>query len=90
MEQSIIKPLQIPWRRIFYVDDCLKSVPTSEEGIGQANDLCDMMANGGLKLTKWISNDRKVLQSIPEQLRAKDVKDWIYGKMSYQSKERWE
>ncbi len=59
----------------FYVDDCLKSVSTSEEGIGQAKDLRDMMANGGFKLTKWISNDRKVLESIPEQLRAKDVKD---------------
>ncbi|XP_028412050.1 uncharacterized protein LOC114534778 [Dendronephthya gigantea] len=59
----------------FYVDDCLKSVPTSEEGINQAKDLLDMMANGRFKLTKWISNNLKVLESIPEQLRAKDVKD---------------
>lgn len=33
------------------------------------------MSKGGFKLTKWISNDRKVLESIPEILRAKDVKD---------------
>ena len=36
----------------FYVDDCLKSVPTSEEGIDQAKGLRDMVANGGFKLTK--------------------------------------
>ena len=59
----------------FYVENCLKSVPTSEEGIDQAKVLRDMMANGAFKVTKWISNDREVLESIPEQLRAKDVKD---------------
>ena len=59
----------------FYADDCMKSVPTPKEGIDQAKDLRDMITNGGFKLTKWISNDLEVLESIPEQLRAKDVKD---------------
>jgi uncharacterized protein (DUF2344 family) len=57
------------------ITDIEKNFPTTEEGIGQAKYMCDMMANGGFKLTKWISKDRKVLEFISEQLRAKDVKD---------------
>ena len=41
-------------RRNFYVDDVLKSVPTQ----------------GGFRLTKFASNSREVLQSIPFELKA--------------------
>lgn len=58
-------------KRNFYVDDCLKSVPTSNEGIRHAKDLRNLLAKGGFNLTKWVSNDRKVLASIPEKIRAK-------------------
>ena len=57
------------------MDDCLKSVPSPDEAIDQTQDLRDLMLRGGFKLTKWISNNRKVLESIPEDLRIKKVKD---------------
>lgn len=58
-------------KRNFYVDDCLTSVPTSEDGVNQARNLRELMSKGSFQLTKWINNDRKVLESIPEILRAK-------------------
>ncbi|KAI7814202.1 hypothetical protein IRJ41_010024 [Triplophysa rosa] len=57
----------------FYVDDCLKSVSSEEEAIAMVKDLSDLCQRGGFCLTKWISNDRKVLQSIPEEHRNKDI-----------------
>jgi hypothetical protein len=52
--------------RNFYVDDCLKSVETDEKGARLVQQLCELLAKGGFRLTKWISNSRHVLAGIPE------------------------
>ncbi|XP_038058753.1 uncharacterized protein LOC119730035 [Patiria miniata] len=57
----------------FYVDDCLKSVATSDEAIRLIDQLCSMLVLGGFKLRKWISNSREVLQTIPPSERTKTV-----------------
>ena len=59
----------------FYVDDCLKSVPEKEDAIQLASQLQELLARGGFHLTKWLSNDKDVLQSIPESERATTVKN---------------
>ena len=59
----------------FYVDDCLKSVQTELQGIKLAKQLFELLSRGGFRLTKWISNNQNVLLSIPEEERAKTVKD---------------
>ena len=59
----------------FYVDDCLKSLPSAAVAIKHVEELRRLMLRGGFNLTKWISNDREVLESIPVEARAKDVKD---------------
>ena len=59
----------------FYVDDCLKSLPSSSEAVRHVGNLRELMSRGGFNLTKWISNDRKVLESIPLHDRAKNVKE---------------
>ena len=59
----------------FYVDDCLKSVRTEDEAIELIRDLSGACDKGGFCLTKWISNKRTVLNSVPEDERAKEVKD---------------
>nr|XP_058944749.1 uncharacterized protein LOC131772813 [Pocillopora verrucosa] len=59
----------------FYVDDCLKSLPSATVAIKHVEELRRLMLRGGFNLTKWISNDREVLESIPVEARAKDVKD---------------
>ena len=59
----------------FYVDDCLKSVECEEEALTLAKDLTSLCATGGFKLNKWVSNSRALILSIPEEDRAKEVKD---------------
>ena len=62
-------------KRNFYVDDCLKSTPTVSRAIPLVQDLRDLLTKGGFHLTKWISNSRELLTSIPKEERAKEVKD---------------
>ena len=59
----------------FYVDDCLKSLPSTEEALQHASDLKCLLSRGGFRLTKWVSNSRRVLDAIPEAKRAKEVKN---------------
>ncbi|XP_033100194.1 uncharacterized protein LOC117103698 [Anneissia japonica] len=60
-------------RNGFYVEDCLTSVGTTEEAIELAHRLRNILQNGGFRLTKWVSSDRSVLDSIPETERAPSV-----------------
>ena len=57
-------------RRNFYVDDVLRAVPTSEAAIKLSNQLTKLCARGGFNLTKFLSNDRRVLAAIPVEKRA--------------------
>ena len=41
--------------------------------INIVRSLCQLLALGGFQLTKWISNDRKVLETVPVEERAKGV-----------------
>ncbi len=59
----------------FYVDDLVASVASEREAICLYEDLRKICAKGGFNLTKWISNSRCVLAAIPEEERAKEVKD---------------
>lgn len=59
--------------RNFYVDDCLKSVATEEMASKLAAGLQSLMKIGGFRLTRWISNSRAVLNTIPESERAPTV-----------------
>ncbi|XP_071483331.1 uncharacterized protein [Diadema antillarum] len=60
-------------KRNLYVDDCLKSVKDRAEAVTQVEDIRDLLSRGGFRLTKWLSNDRDVLGSIPEEERAASV-----------------
>jgi hypothetical protein len=60
-------------RKNFYVDDCLKSVATVERATRLAGQLRAMLAKGGFRLTKWASNSREVLASIPPDERASSL-----------------
>ncbi|KAK3722273.1 hypothetical protein QZH41_005187 [Actinostola sp. cb2023] len=62
-------------KRNFYVDDCLKSTDGEERAIKLVNELRSLLAKGGFRLTKWLSNSREVLKSIPESERAGCVKN---------------
>ena len=49
----------------FYMDDCLKSVGTVDEMIDLASKLITLCKRGGFRLTKFISNNSAVLDSLP-------------------------
>lgn len=57
--------------RNFYMDDCLKSLPSEEAAVKMVQDLTTVCQRGGFHLTKWFSNNRGVLLSIPEKQRSK-------------------
>ena len=59
----------------FYVDDCLKSVPTDESAICLLKELRELLSKGGFCFTKWLSNSRRVVESIPEAEKAAAVKN---------------
>ncbi|KAL7824645.1 hypothetical protein SRHO_G00344950 [Serrasalmus rhombeus] len=54
----------------FYVDDCLKTADAEMHAIKLHKGLSDLCSTGGFKLTKWVSNSKKVLEVIPENERA--------------------
>ena len=59
----------------FYVDDCLKSVPTNPKAGKLVGKLHELLSRGGFRLTKWISNSKKVMDSVPESEKAPSVKN---------------
>lgn len=61
--------------RHFYVDDCLKSVETSDQAVRFVQELIALCARGGFHLTKWMSNSKTVLLSIPDNEKAPEVKN---------------
>ena len=59
----------------FYVDGGLKSVPTADEAVNLINASRSLCQSGGFNLHKYISNDRDVLNSLPGEIRAKNVEN---------------
>lgn len=60
-------------KRNMYVDDMMKSTSTNEKAIVLVAQLRELLSRGGFRLTKWYSNAREVLTTIPESERAKSV-----------------
>ena len=67
----------------FYVDDCLKSLPSEAAAIAHVTNLQALLSRGGFKLTKWVSNSRKVLQSFLSQNVPRSSEALISTKTSY-------
>ena len=59
--------------RNFYVDDCLKSLPSVKDADCHVGELRSLLQRGDFRLTKWISNSREVLESIPGSERAQGI-----------------
>ena len=74
-EQKYGKEVADTLRGDFYVDDLLKSVQDEQQAIKLMKDVTAMCAEGGFRLTKFVSNSRDVLVSIPEGERRKGLQD---------------
>ena len=68
-------------RRNFYVDDVLKSVSTTEQAIKVATGLTKLLSKGGFRLTKFTSNSRDVLMSMPPEERSNPKLDMDLDKL---------
>ncbi|XP_069133232.1 uncharacterized protein [Argopecten irradians] len=62
-------------RRDSYVDDGVKSVPTIEEAVHIIDNTKEMLRRGGLRLHKFLSSSKNVLQNMPLADRAQGLKD---------------
>ena len=62
-------------RRTFNVDDGLKSVTTVPEAVSLIHNTKDLLARGGLRLHKFVSNSKDVLATIAPEDRATGLKD---------------
>ena len=54
----------------------MKSVPRTQQAVRLTSDLTKLLKEGGFHLTKFASNSREVLQSIPPDLRANPLLDF--------------
>ena len=61
-------------RKNFYVDDYLRSVSSEAKAVELIEGLRQTCKKGGFRLTKFTTNRRAVLESIPEDERSKEVK----------------
>ena len=52
------------------MDDFLKSEKTPEAAVTMQQEMTKLLASGGFRLTKWLSNSRKVLEGVPASERA--------------------
>lgn len=68
----------------FYIDDSLKSVDSEDKAIRLAHQLRDLLSRGGFNLTKWLSNSRKVIESLPEDCRATQVRSLDFDNLPVQ------
>ncbi|XP_033111195.1 uncharacterized protein LOC117112235 [Anneissia japonica] len=58
----------------FYVDDCLKSVPSADEAVYLVHQLKELLLRGGFRLNKWIFNCTEVIYSLLEEEWTKGLK----------------
>ncbi|XP_046549788.1 uncharacterized protein LOC124259655 [Haliotis rubra] len=74
-------------RKNFYVDDWLKSAANVRKVIQLIKDVQSACAEGGFRLTKFVSNSRDVLKSNPSEDRAKQIQTYAssigYGCVAY-------
>ena len=77
----------------FYVDDLLKSIRDLDSAKQLVKDVIIMWKSGGFHLTKFISNNKGLLFSVPDNQRRMGVKDQELsgGYLEiYQMRKHWE
>ena len=68
----------------FYADDCLVSFKSEEEATRIVEKLTQLLKKGGFYLTKWATNNPKVLSSISEKERSAELQNLEFHEASNQ------
>ena len=61
--------------KCFHVDDLLTSVSDEIGACKMIEDLTNLLKMGGFKLTKWLSTSQLVMEKVPQEERAKEIKN---------------
>ncbi|XP_073669326.1 uncharacterized protein [Paramisgurnus dabryanus] len=61
----------------FYVDNCLQSLPTSDEAKDLLHSLRATLSSGGFDIRQWASNDPKVICDLPPDARSDQAELWL-------------
>jgi len=77
------EPVRHLLRKNFYMDDCLFSAPSVEKDISLVQELSALLQNRGFNLTKWVSNNSLILQSIPTEKHARSAVE-LKGEEGYE------
>ena len=64
----------------FYVDDLLKSVNSSSKAVELLQEVRQICSSRGFKLTQIASNSREVLETIPDELKSKELSSLDFRK----------
>ncbi|XP_043212326.1 uncharacterized protein LOC122376502, partial [Amphibalanus amphitrite] len=59
----------------FYMDDFLRSEEHEDDALKTTKQVTETLSRGGFHLSKWVSNSRRVLESIPREKRAQPELD---------------
>ena len=57
------------------MDDFLKSSSSTAEAIHIIESITELLKRGGFNLGKWMSNDEKVMEKIPREMKTEVMKD---------------
>ncbi len=71
-------------RSNFYVDDMLKSLSNSEDAVHLIRNIINMCEAGGFNLTKFVSTDKTVLESLPTSKLLPKLQEYDLSKCSLQ------
>ena len=69
-------------KRNFYVVDRFQSLPSEADAIQHIDNLRVLLSRGGFKITKWISNSRNVVETIPE-LERRTSRTLMHARMNF-------
>ena len=57
----------------FYMDDYLSCFSSEERAIDTIQKVISILSNGGFRLTKWLSNNKNILKSVPPTERSPKI-----------------
>lgn len=66
----------------FYVDNCLRSLPTAEDARSLVDKMRDLLMTGGFEIRQWASNDPTVVAHLPAEAKSEATELWLMEKQS--------
>lgn len=66
----------------FYVDNCLRSLPTAEAAKCLVDKMRSLLMTGGFEIRQWASNDPTVVSHLPAEAKFEATELWLMEKQS--------